>query len=252
MRIAIRESKDDAAAAAAREIARALREQSERWCWRCRRAARRSRSIASWWRCTSAAGRRLRARDHVQPRRVRRPRAAAIPAAIARSCASTCSRTSISPPARTHLLDGRARTGGARSARFERGDRRAGGLDLVVVGIGRNGHIGFNEPAPALAAGTHRVRLRARARGAPTPICSATTGARADARAVDGHRHDPAGAGASCCSRTGRTRRGSCARALHGAGDDACAGVAAADASECGRRARPRGRGRGCAARDSA
>ena len=34
-----------------------------------------------------------------------------------------------------------------------------GGLDLCVIGIGRNGHIGFNEPGGTLVARTHRVRL---------------------------------------------------------------------------------------------
>lgn len=34
-----------------------------------------------------------------------------------------------------------------------------GGIDLMVLGIGANGHIGFNEPAPALASGTHVVNL---------------------------------------------------------------------------------------------
>ena len=37
---------------------------------------------------------------------------------------------------------------------------RAGGLDLCLLGLGANGHIGFNEPGPALAAHTHRVRLQ--------------------------------------------------------------------------------------------
>jgi glucosamine-6-phosphate deaminase len=35
----------------------------------------------------------------------------------------------------------------------------AGGLDLCLVGIGMNGHLGFNEPAARLTPGTHRVRL---------------------------------------------------------------------------------------------
>src|SRR5262245_6127780 len=36
---------------------------------------------------------------------------------------------------------------------------QAGGLDLCVLGIGLNGHIGFNEPAVRLSSRTHRVRL---------------------------------------------------------------------------------------------
>jgi glucosamine-6-phosphate deaminase len=35
----------------------------------------------------------------------------------------------------------------------------AGGLDLCLVGIGVNGHLGFNEPAARLTPRTHRVRL---------------------------------------------------------------------------------------------
>lgn len=36
---------------------------------------------------------------------------------------------------------------------------RAGGLDLVVLGIGRNGHIAFNEPGSDRASRTRRVAL---------------------------------------------------------------------------------------------
>jgi glucosamine-6-phosphate deaminase len=43
---------------------------------------------------------------------------------------------------------------------YDRRIARAGGLDLCVVGIGRNGHLGFNEPASALPAATHRVTLQ--------------------------------------------------------------------------------------------
>lgn len=34
-----------------------------------------------------------------------------------------------------------------------------GGIDLQLLGIGENGHIGFNEPNDRLSAGTHRVEL---------------------------------------------------------------------------------------------
>jgi len=36
---------------------------------------------------------------------------------------------------------------------------RAGGVDLQVLGIGRNGHIGFNEPGTPLDSKTHIVNL---------------------------------------------------------------------------------------------
>ncbi len=35
----------------------------------------------------------------------------------------------------------------------------AGGIDLQLLGIGRNGHIGFNEPDAALVVGTHPTAL---------------------------------------------------------------------------------------------
>ena len=58
-----------------------------------------------------------------------------------------------------HFLDGMARSPETECVRFEAAIRRAGGLDLLILGIGGNGHIGFNEPAQALVADTHRARL---------------------------------------------------------------------------------------------
>jgi glucosamine-6-phosphate deaminase len=60
---------------------------------------------------------------------------------------------------RIHFLDGRAADPDAECARFESSILRAGGIDLQILGIGSNGHIGFNEPAPALSPWSHRVRL---------------------------------------------------------------------------------------------
>jgi len=42
---------------------------------------------------------------------------------------------------------------------YEEQIRAAGGLDLVVLGIGNNGHIGFNEPGTPFDSRTHVVRL---------------------------------------------------------------------------------------------
>jgi glucosamine-6-phosphate deaminase len=42
-------------------------------------------------------------------------------------------------------------------ASYEEFIRRAGGIDLQILGIGRNGHIGFNEPTSSLAS---RTRLK--------------------------------------------------------------------------------------------
>lgn len=34
-----------------------------------------------------------------------------------------------------------------------------GGIDIQLLGVGRNGHIGFNEPADEIVAGTHQTSL---------------------------------------------------------------------------------------------
>ena len=47
---------------------------------------------------------------------------------------------------RVSVLDGEAPDALAECARFEAGIRDAGGVDLQILGIGANGHIGFNEP----------------------------------------------------------------------------------------------------------
>lgn len=70
------------------------------------------------------------------------------------------------PARRAHVLDGRARDWRREAARYEARITRAGGLDLVILGIGRNGHLGFNEPGPTLTARTHRVALRPESRRA--------------------------------------------------------------------------------------
>ncbi len=56
----------------------------------------------------------------------------------------------------------------AECARYDAAMQAAGGIDLQILGIGANGHIGFNEPAEGLHARTHRVTLRAETRAANT------------------------------------------------------------------------------------
>lgn len=65
---------------------------------------------------------------------------------------------------RIHFLDGTAADPDAECARYEQRIVRAGGLDLLILGLGTNGHIGFNEPGPTLKAVTHRTRLTASTR----------------------------------------------------------------------------------------
>ena len=59
-----------------------------------------------------------------------------------------------------HFLDGAADDPQGECERYEAAIAAAGGVDLQILGIGANGHIGFNEPADHLVAGTHVVRLR--------------------------------------------------------------------------------------------
>src|SRR2546422_7013253 len=54
--------------------------------------------------------------------------------------------------------------------RYERAIDRAGGIDLQILGLGANAHIGFNAPARALVARTHRTRLREATHRANTAI----------------------------------------------------------------------------------
>jgi glucosamine-6-phosphate deaminase len=61
--------------------------------------------------------------------------------------------------ARVGFLDGCAPDLDAECARYERAIADAGGIDLMILGIGANGHVGFNEPGPHLEPRTHRVRL---------------------------------------------------------------------------------------------
>jgi len=65
-----------------------------------------------------------------------------------------------------HFLDGATRDPAAECERYEAEIRAAGGIDLQVLGIGGNGHIGFNEPADSLVARTHVVRLQPQTRRA--------------------------------------------------------------------------------------
>ena len=60
---------------------------------------------------------------------------------------------------RIHFLDGAALDLDGECIRYEDAIDASGGIDLQLLGIGANGHIGFNEPDETLAARTHRVRL---------------------------------------------------------------------------------------------
>ncbi len=67
---------------------------------------------------------------------------------------------------RINFLDGSAPSLEAECDRYEHAIAAAGGIDLQILGIGANGHIGFNEPGEHLVARSHPVRLRAETRRA--------------------------------------------------------------------------------------
>jgi glucosamine-6-phosphate deaminase len=63
-------------------------------------------------------------------------------------------------PRRIHFLNGAAPNVTQECERYERAILRSGGIDVQILGLGTNGHIGFNEPGRALQARTHRTRLK--------------------------------------------------------------------------------------------
>ena len=67
----------------------------------------------------------------------------------------------INSRANAHLPNGEATDPDAECTAYEAKIAAAGGIDLQLLGIGFNGHIGFNEPAPAFSKVTHYVALDA-------------------------------------------------------------------------------------------
>jgi glucosamine-6-phosphate deaminase len=59
----------------------------------------------------------------------------------------------------THLPNGRAADLGAECQHYEKMIEQAGGIDLQLLGIGKSGHIGFNEPLSALKSRTREKAL---------------------------------------------------------------------------------------------
>ncbi|MCR8643690.1 glucosamine-6-phosphate deaminase [Paenibacillus sp. N1-5-1-14] len=66
----------------------------------------------------------------------------------------------------THVPNGNADDVDEECEEYDAMMADAGQVDLQILGIGHNGHIGFNEPGRELTAGTHRVELKAETREA--------------------------------------------------------------------------------------
>ena len=62
-------------------------------------------------------------------------------------------------PENTNVPNGLAEDTDAECARYDKVIQDLGGIDLQLLGMGRNGHIGFNEPCDAFIMGTHLVNL---------------------------------------------------------------------------------------------
>ena len=65
-------------------------------------------------------------------------------------------------PDRTNLPDGTNPDAKQECARYEEVIQSVGGVDLQLLGLGHNGHIGFNEPGEAFETVTHCVDLQER------------------------------------------------------------------------------------------
>jgi glucosamine-6-phosphate deaminase len=63
------------------------------------------------------------------------------------------------PLEQTHIPDGTASDLEEESRRYEHFIQEHGGIDLQILGIGQNGHIGFNEPGTSFDSRTHIIQL---------------------------------------------------------------------------------------------
>ena len=68
------------------------------------------------------------------------------------------------PRERTRIPDGLARDIPGHCAAYEAAIREAGGIDLQILGLGSDGHLGFNEPGSSLASRTRIKTLTAETR----------------------------------------------------------------------------------------
>ena len=58
-----------------------------------------------------------------------------------------------------HVPNGNPENAEEYCASYDAAIVNAGGIDIQVLGIGRNGHIGFNEPSDVFTSGTYKVKL---------------------------------------------------------------------------------------------
>jgi glucosamine-6-phosphate deaminase len=73
-------------------------------------------------------------------------------------------------PSNAHIPNGMAADANAECVRYEREIAAAGGVDLTFLGLGSNGHIGFNEPGTPFGSRTRVVALTESTRAANAPL----------------------------------------------------------------------------------
>ena len=94
----------------------------------------------------------------------------------------------------------------AAASATRRAIRELGGVDVQVLGIGANGHLGFNEPGSALTSRTRVKRLSDRTRRDNARFFRRHR-RRADPLRHPGPRHDPRARAGWCSSRSATPRR---------------------------------------------
>jgi glucosamine-6-phosphate deaminase len=91
-----------------------------------------------------------------------------LPAGHPQSYAAVIARDVTGPlrldPARVHVPDGRAADLQAAAEAYEQALADAGGVDVQLLGIGANGHVGFNEPTSSFGSRTRLKTLAPRTR----------------------------------------------------------------------------------------
>ena len=118
--------------------------------------------------------------------------------------------------------DGTAEDVQAACEAYDRALAEAGGVDLQLLGIGTDGHIGFNEPCSSLASRTRIKTLTEQTRVDNARFFDGRHRAGAAPRHHPGHRHDPGGpAPGAARHRRGQGRRGRRDRRGAGRGDRA-------------------------------
>ena len=142
-------------------------------CWGCRPAGRRSRSISSWPRYAGPGD-----VDFSRASTFNLDEFLGLAAGHPASYRTFMQRHLFDhvnlPARRIQFLNGATPDAAAECARYERAIDRAGGIDLQILGLGTNGHIGFNEPGTRWSPERTGPRSAMR-RGARIPDCSVDT-----------------------------------------------------------------------------